>query len=184
MSPLFSMIFPLNSFSHRWGSRQFKSTRQTKWERCTRGPLLWRSEHTRSVTPLCLTILGEFRPLWQEVDVTGVVLRVGKPNTKFQAVHLVDHHLNILAVHFWGGLKVRSNDIFISLLYVGSVTAIISTIICFVFSLQHRMQLKAKKWSIRIVKREGHIQLQRPLDAFFFKPLKLKSCCRFWQGKG
>ncbi|XP_050721322.1 uncharacterized protein LOC127001154 isoform X3 [Eriocheir sinensis] len=99
------IIHYLMAVGFRWGSRQFKSTRQTKWERSMRGPLLWRSEYARSVTPLCLTNLGELRPLWQEVDVTGVVLRVGKPNTKFQAVHLVDHHLNILAVHFWGGLK-------------------------------------------------------------------------------
>ncbi len=110
MKILNKILAPSNNFFHRWGSRQFTSTRHTKWEQSTKGSTVWRSEYARSVTPFCLTNSGELNPLWREVDVTGVVLRVGKPDTKFQTVHLVDHHLNILAVNFWGGLKVLCND--------------------------------------------------------------------------
>lgn len=53
---------------------------------------------------------GELQPLWKEVDIVGVVLRVGQLDRGSQIVHIVDHHVNVLALMFWGGLKVGTSS--------------------------------------------------------------------------
>ncbi|XP_069162628.1 breast cancer type 2 susceptibility protein-like isoform X2 [Procambarus clarkii] len=89
----------------RNGSVQLTATRQTRWERDTEHPPNSFTEFERHVTPLCLMSSGEFEPMWKEVDVVGVVLRVGLLDKGSQIVHIVDHHLNIVALKFWGGVK-------------------------------------------------------------------------------
>ncbi|XP_047483960.1 breast cancer type 2 susceptibility protein homolog [Penaeus chinensis] len=90
---------------HKYGDLQLTATRQTRWERLTSPSLSHFQDVSREVTPLCLTSSGELAPLWREVDVVGIVLRVGGLEAGCQLVHLVDHQVNILALKFWGGIK-------------------------------------------------------------------------------
>lgn len=121
----------IKNISCRWESKKFKSIRQTKWKQSTKGPPLWHSEYGRSVTPLCLINSGKLNPLGQEVDVTGVVLRVGEPETKHQTVHLVDHHFNIIPVNFFGGLKVCTSALQHTSIYTNSSSHFFAQIVCF-----------------------------------------------------
>lgn len=93
----------------RYGDLQLTATRQTRWERLTSPNLSDFQDVTREVTPLCLTSTGELAPLWREVDVVGIVLRISSQETGFQLVHLIDHRVNIVALKFWGGLKVDAH---------------------------------------------------------------------------
>ncbi|XP_037799361.1 breast cancer type 2 susceptibility protein homolog isoform X2 [Penaeus monodon] len=90
---------------HKYGDLQLTATRQTRWERLTSPSPSQFQDVSREVTPLCLTTSGELAPLWREVDVVGIVLRVGGLEAGCQLVHLVDHQVNILALKFWGGIK-------------------------------------------------------------------------------
>lgn len=101
---LISHIMPPN----RNGNLQFTATRQTKWKQTRDIVSVNTQEFARCVTPLCLVSSGDFNPMWKEVDVVGVVLRVGLVDRGSQVVHLVDHHVNIIVLKFWWGLKVST----------------------------------------------------------------------------
>ncbi|XP_042233367.1 uncharacterized protein LOC121873728 [Homarus americanus] len=87
------------------------------------GPPASSPEFDRCVTPLCLLSSGELNPLWKEVDVAGVVLRVGLLNKGLQLVHIVDHHINILTLKFWGGLKEYGVE---NIVAIGSVICVLN----------------------------------------------------------
>ncbi|XP_042206389.1 uncharacterized protein LOC121855480 [Homarus americanus] len=102
---------------------QFTAVRQTRWEPVMEGPPASSPEFDRCVTPLCLLSSGELNPLWKEVDVAGVVLRVGLLNKGLQLVHIVDHHINILTLKFWGGLKEYGVE---NIVAIGSVICVLN----------------------------------------------------------
>ncbi|XP_066949645.1 breast cancer type 2 susceptibility protein-like isoform X2 [Macrobrachium rosenbergii] len=98
-------IFYVVAAGYRRDCLQLTATRQTRWE-----DIGTETDHSfpdccRHATPLCLTLSETLQPAWNEVDVVGVVFRIGQMDQGSQLVHIVDHHINILALRFWGGLK-------------------------------------------------------------------------------
>lgn len=68
----------------------------------------------RNVCPLTSLSLQGFLPRFGEIDIVGIVIRIGPaPQTSenpshFQTVYLSDGQQNIIAILFWGGMKVCS----------------------------------------------------------------------------
>ncbi|XP_064102276.1 breast cancer type 2 susceptibility protein-like [Macrobrachium nipponense] len=99
-------IFYVVAAGYRRDCLQLTATRQTRWE-----DIGTETDHSfpdcrRHVTHLCcLTLSKKSAPSWNEVDVVGVVFRISQMDQGSQLVYIVDHHINILALKFWGGLK-------------------------------------------------------------------------------
>ncbi|XP_068245995.1 breast cancer type 2 susceptibility protein-like [Palaemon carinicauda] len=98
-------IFYAWAAGYRRDCLQLTATRQTRWEDIGAETGHSFPDCDRHVTPLCLTLSKNLHPVWNEVDVVGLVFRIDQMDQGSQLVYIVDHHLNILALKFWGGLK-------------------------------------------------------------------------------
>ncbi|KAK7075245.1 Breast cancer 2, early onset [Halocaridina rubra] len=94
----------------RKGTLQLTATRQTRWECIDKGSPLSFPETFRVVSPLCLTASVNFNPQWKEVDVVGMVFKIGMVENGYQLVYLVDHLINIVTVKFWGSIKEHGDE--------------------------------------------------------------------------
>ena len=90
---------------YKRGCLQMTASRHTLWERVADRRSETFPDVSRHVTSLFSTMSNKLSPTWNEIDVVGVVFRIEEMSSGFQLVHIVDHHINLLTVKFWGGLK-------------------------------------------------------------------------------
>ncbi|KAK4310580.1 hypothetical protein Pmani_017864 [Petrolisthes manimaculis] len=110
---------------YRMGCQQLTATRQTKWKHHHHHlPPSFQYDCCRSALPLCLTSSAELSPLWQEVDLVGVVLRIEQSdNVASVMVYIIDHHTNILALKLWKYLKESGYE---DIMVVGRVISVMN----------------------------------------------------------
>ncbi|KAK3869852.1 hypothetical protein Pcinc_024856 [Petrolisthes cinctipes] len=107
---------------YRMGCQQLTATRQTKWKHHL--PPSFQYDCSRSALPLCLTSSAELSPLWQEVDLVGVVLRIEQSdNVASVMVYIIDHHTNILALKLWKSFKESGYE---DIMVVGRVISVMN----------------------------------------------------------
>lgn len=76
----------------------------------------------RQVTSIGAMNQPNFRPRFDELDIVGLVVKIGHYNSrKFESVFVVDAAMNLMCIHFWNGLHRFAYD---DLITVGKVLAV------------------------------------------------------------
>lgn len=106
----------------RYSELQLSAGRNSKFQRLPHPNAVIHDAFRRIVTKISAINEPNFKPLFNELDTVGLVVKIGHANSrKFQPAFLVDESMNVMCVNFWAGLKSFAYDDLVS---VGAVLAV------------------------------------------------------------